>query len=108
MLTTFPIYANSQFRGNIGITPMYTFRSGERYGLFGYSSMSIGNHALDSRWTGRTARVNAGIGLGFDIFMGEYADFQILLGYGGMNMDNQQRFLLLPTIGAGMFFKLSQ
>jgi len=40
--------------------------------------------------------------------MGEYADFQIHLGYGGMNIDNQQRFLLLPTIGAGMFFKLSQ
>jgi len=107
-ITAIPIKSNNfQFISG-GLTCMYSISNNKYHRFFLY----LGNHVLihnslniwgDSTEVA-TTKYNLGFGPGFEV--GKNVRFNIMIGYGAYNLLEAPDFYLLPTVEAGLYFKL--
>jgi len=106
-ITAIPIKANDFQFISAGLTGMYSLSNQKYYRFYLY----LGNHVLlvknTSTWDGSNVNeniYNIGFGPGFEV--GRKVRFNIMAGYGAYDLLNAPDYSLLPTIEAGLYFKL--
>jgi hypothetical protein len=106
-ITAIPIKANDFQFISAGLTGMYSLSNQKYYRFYLY----LGNHILlvnnSTTWDGRNVNeniYNIGFGPGFEV--GRKVRFNIMAGYGAYDLLNAPDYSLLPTIEAGLYFKL--